>query len=102
MGDGGEVERLSRLRDDLNQSLTSLLLRTSFPTPMGGSRRGAVQTGSGVQGRSAVPATGRGRRVGASPGGAAIFLDSERELSRNYPYQAAWTQVTHHPRREPS
>ena len=23
-------------------------------------------------------------------------------LSRNYPYQAAWTQVTHHPRREPS
>ena len=80
MGDGGEVEHLSRLRDDLNQSLTSLLLRTSFPTPMGGSRRGAVQTGSGVQGRSAVPATGRGRRVGASPGGATIFLDSEREL----------------------
>ena len=23
-------------------------------------------------------------------------------LIRNYPYQAAWTQVTHHPRREPS
>ena len=23
-------------------------------------------------------------------------------LRRNYPYQAAWTQVTHHPRREPS
>ena len=23
-------------------------------------------------------------------------------LNRNYPYQAAWTQVTHHPRREPS
>ena len=23
-------------------------------------------------------------------------------LSRNYPYQAAWVQATHHPRREPS
>ena len=23
-------------------------------------------------------------------------------IHRNYPYQAAWTQVTHHPRREPS
>ncbi len=23
-------------------------------------------------------------------------------LNRNYPYQAAWVQATHHPRREPS
>ena len=23
-------------------------------------------------------------------------------LIRNYPYQAAWVQATHHPRREPS
>ena len=25
-----------------------------------------------------------------------------RRRTQNYPYQAAWTQVTHHPRREPS
>ena len=25
-----------------------------------------------------------------------------KDVSRNYPYQTAWTQVTHHPRREPS
>ena len=25
-----------------------------------------------------------------------------RILNRNYPYQTAWAQVTHHPRREPS
>ena len=24
------------------------------------------------------------------------------DVTRNHPYQAAWTQVTHHPRREPS
>ena len=40
------------------------------------------------------------------PGGS-FHLMTEREeaaetLIRNYPYQAAWTQVTHHPRREPS
>ena len=29
-------------------------------------------------------------------------LFQEAPLTRNYPYQAAWTQVTHHPRREPS
>ena len=32
-----------------------------------------------------------------------LFVAEEQEiLNRNYPYQAAWTQVTHHPRREPS
>ena len=43
-----------------------------------------------------VPADGEGGNTIISIGG----YDSE--LSRNYPYQAAWTQVTHHPRREPS
>ena len=44
-------------------------------------------------------------------GGALSFVDTSIDESsgstgtpynRNYPYQAAWTQVTHHPRREPS
>ena len=41
---------------------------------------------------------------GGGPGG--VMLDpigrDEHRFNRNYPYQAAWTQVTHHPRREPS
>ena len=44
-----------------------------------------------------------------SPGNLADLLILDQDpvaditvLSRNYPYQAAWTQVTHHPRREPS
>ena len=31
-----------------------------------------------------------------------VLLAIVAVLTRNYPYQAAWTQVTHHPRREPS
>ena len=43
----------------------------------------------------------------SGPGGTSEFspcgpLVSLVGLDRNYPYQAAWTQVTHHPRREPS
>ena len=51
----------------------------------------------------------------ALPGGFEVFITGEatlaREftvgaeedlLSRNYPYQTAWTKATHHPRREPS
>ena len=29
-------------------------------------------------------------------------LGKIEKLIRNYPYQAAWVQATHHPRREPS
>ena len=29
-------------------------------------------------------------------------MHCEWTISRNYPYQAAWVQATHHPRREPS
>ena len=35
-------------------------------------------------------------------GGGPRYLMKSVGLDRNYPYQAAWTQVTHHPRREPS
>ena len=30
------------------------------------------------------------------------ILSVEFAHTRNYPYQAAWVQATHHPRREPS
>ena len=34
--------------------------------------------------------------------GARTYRFLSKGTSRNHPYQAAWTQVTHHPRREPS
>ena len=37
--------------------------------------------------------------IGVPP---ALYARPSIGLDRNYPYQAAWTQVTHHPRREPS
>ena len=38
----------------------------------------------------------RGHNITLPPG------EQATALSRNYPYQAAWVQATHHPRREPS
>ena len=42
---------------------------------------------------------GLGRTIASYRSGLRVYAV---EVSRNYPYQAAWTQVTHHPRREPS
>ena len=46
-------------------------------------------------------AAGTGTHIGGGHGnGGKLFAVGG--FNRNHPYQAAWTQVTHHPRREPS